>query len=129
MDWNDCPGNAGIGKERPADKARAQHDQTALPPRKKPAVLLKAKHNRMHEFASQGVEMSSQGVSYETLQGTVHYLQSRNDKLCKKVLKYKERFGDLSDESGKSVLVDLDQFLQSPMPTLDSNIPTNLDDV
>ena len=83
----------------------------------------------MHEFASQGVEMSSQGVSYESLQGTVHYLQSRNDRLRKKVLKYKEKFGDLSDESGESVLVDLDQFLQSPMSTPYSNIPINLDDV
>ena len=83
----------------------------------------------MQEFASQGVEISSQGVSLETLQGTMHYLQSRNERLHKKVLKYKERFGDLSDESGKSVLVDLDKFLQSPMPTPDSNIPTNLDDV
>ena len=83
----------------------------------------------MHKFASQGVDMSSQGVSYNTLQDTVCYLKSRNDRLREKVLKYKERFGDLSDESGESVLVDLDQFLQSPIPTPDSNIPTNLDDV
>ena len=83
----------------------------------------------MHEFASQGVEMSSQGVSYKTLQGTVHYLESRNERLREKVMKYKKRFGDLSDESGKSVLADLDQFLQSPMSTPDSNIPINLDDV
>ena len=71
----------------------------------------KAEHDRMHKFASQGVEMSSQGVSYKSLQGTVHYLRSRSDRLCNKGLKYKEKFGDLSDESGKSVLANLDQFL------------------
>ena len=83
----------------------------------------------MHKFASQGVEMSSQGVSYESLQGIVGYLRLRNDRLCQKVQKYKEKHGDLSDESGDSVLADLDQFLQSPVPTPDSNVPINLDDV
>ena len=83
----------------------------------------------MQEFASQGVEMSSQGVRYNTLQDTVRYLQSRNDRLREKVMKYKERFGDLNDESGKSALANLEEFLQSPLPTPDSNIPTNVDDV
>ena len=59
----------------------------------------------------------------------MHYLQSWNDRLREKVLKYEERFGDLSDESGESVLADLDELLQSPMPTPDSNIPTNLNNV
>ena len=83
----------------------------------------------MHEFASQGVEMSSQGVSYKSLQDTMRYLRLRNDRLRQKVQKYKEKYGDLSDESGNSVLANLDQFLQSPMPTPDSNVPVNLDDV
>ena len=68
-------------------------------------------------------------MSYKSLQGRVCYLQSRNDRLREKVLKYKEKFGDLSDENDESVLTDLDQFLQSSMPTPDSNIPINLDDV
>ena len=129
MDWNDRPGNAGIGKGRLVDKACARNDPTALPPCKKLAVLLKAEHDRMHEFASQGVEMSSQGVSYESLQGTVRYLRLRNNRLCQKMQKYKEKYGDLSDESGNSVLANLDYFLQSPMPTPNSNVPINLDDV
>ena len=83
----------------------------------------------MHDFAAQGVEMSSQGVSYETLQSTLHYVQSRNERLREKVLKYIERFGELSDESNESILADLDEYLQSPLPTPDSNIPTNVDDV
>ena len=67
---------------------------------------MKVEHNRMHKFASQGVEMSSQGENYKTLKTSMCHLQARNERLCEKVLKYKERFGELSDKSGKSILAD-----------------------
>ena len=56
-------------------------------------MLLRDEHERIHEFASQGVEMSTQGDNYKSLKTTVPHLQEKNERLHEKVLKYKKIFG------------------------------------
>ena len=61
--------------------------------------------------------MSSQGDNYESLKTVVCHLRLRNERLCKKVLKCKENFGELSDKSGESILHNIDDILDQPIPS------------
>ena len=80
-------------------------------------MLLPDEHQRSQEFTSQGVEMSSQGENYESIKAVNTYLRTKNERLRQKVLKYKDRFGDLSDKSGESVLLNIDNLLDQPTPS------------
>ena len=94
VNWDDKPHNAGVGLGR----AQARREETELPPRKKPIVLLPEEHEQIVELASQGATLFSQGESVESLKTRIDVLEAENANLKSQLQRYKDLHGELPPE-------------------------------
>ena len=121
VNWDDKPHNAGVGLGRAAVRAQARREETDLPPRKKPVVLLPEEHEQIVELATQGATLFSQGESVESLKTRIDALEAEVLILKSQLQRYKDLHGELPPEV-------VGECSGQPSGTLSGNDEYELDD-
>ena len=98
VNWDDKPHNAGVRLGRAAIRAQARREETELPPRKKPIVLLPEEHEQIVELASQGATLFSQGESVDSLKTRITELEAENLRLQAQLTRYYTLYEQLPPE-------------------------------